>query len=122
MERTEEAKASSIETIAELVEHSHRNARNKGFHDPAPSLLEQIALVHTELSEAVEAYRSPDRRRIDEVWFEGQKPEGIPIELADVVIRVADICGRFEIDLTAAIRLKAVYNESRPRRHGGKRL
>jgi len=50
------------------------------------------------------------------------KPEGIPSELADIVIRVFDICGYYGIDLEAAIEEKMEYNESRPYKHGGKKL
>lgn len=48
------------------------------------------------------------------------KPEGIPIELADLLIRVADMCGHYKIDLERALRLKMSFNETRPQRHGGK--
>ncbi|OHE41493.1 MAG: hypothetical protein A2Y16_05485 [Tenericutes bacterium GWF2_57_13] len=50
------------------------------------------------------------------------KPEGIPSELADIVIRVMDICGYHGIDLEAAIAEKMEYNRTRPMRHGGKKL
>ena len=49
------------------------------------------------------------------------KPEGIPIELADVIIRVLDLCGRYGIDIEAAIREKHAYNLTREHRHGGKK-
>lgn len=50
------------------------------------------------------------------------KPEGIPIEFADTIIRVLDICGFYGIDIEEALRVKAQYNATRPYRHGGKKL
>jgi len=50
------------------------------------------------------------------------KPEGIPIELADVIIRVLDIAGHYGIDIQEALAVKAKYNKGRPHRHGGKVL
>lgn len=49
------------------------------------------------------------------------KPEGIPAELADIVIRVMDCAVRYGIDLGQEIELKHAYNKTRPYRHGGKR-
>lgn len=51
----------------------------------------------------------------------GGKPEGIPIELADVIIRIFDYCGYAGIDIDAAITQKHEYNKTRPYRHGGKK-
>ena len=47
-----------------------------------------------------------------------KKPEGYAIELADAVIRIADLCGYMGIDLEAAIREKMAYNATRPHKHG----
>lgn len=78
-------------------------------------------MVHSELSEALEDYRNglkPDVTLKDD----GGKPYGIPSELADVVIRVADMCGYYNIDLEAAVKAKLEFNRTRPYRHGGKVL
>ena len=57
-----------------------------------------------------------------EIYFsDSGKPEGIPTELADVIIRVLDYCGYAGIDIDAAISQKHEYNKSRPYRHGGKK-
>jgi len=50
------------------------------------------------------------------------KPEGIPSELADIVIRVMDYCEWAGINLEAAILEKHEYNKSRPYKHGGKAI
>jgi NTP pyrophosphatase (non-canonical NTP hydrolase) len=50
------------------------------------------------------------------------KPEGIPSEMADIIIRVLDIAGYYGIDIERAMLVKAKYNESRSHRHGGKKL
>lgn len=51
-----------------------------------------------------------------------QKPEGIPSEMADIVIRVFDYCGYAGIDLEKAIAEKMEYNRTRPFKHGGKTI
>lgn len=156
-------------TIAELVARSHALSVEKGWYETWPdsgkpissriNIPEKIALIHSEISEALEAYRSDGIRKrcpdcngsgdcqfgTDEgCWkcrgdgflevyadkFERDaekkeyrlagKPEGLVVELADAVIRIADLCGAFGLDLAAAIEIKHAYNETRPHRHGGK--
>lgn len=48
------------------------------------------------------------------------KPEGIPIEIADAVIRILDECANRGIDIDEAIRIKMEFNRTRPYRHGNK--
>lgn len=127
-------------SIADLQRAAHQNAKDKGFwdgKDPVTSLPEAIALIHSELSEALEEYRNPTvdvrgvyfgQERVDLGSREtvlalgaGRKPEGVVIEFADAVIRIMDNCEALGLDLGAAIRLKMAYNATRPHRHGGKR-
>lgn len=49
------------------------------------------------------------------------KPEGIPSEFADLILRVLDTCGAEGIDIAGAIADKMAYNATRPYRHGGRR-
>lgn len=46
------------------------------------------------------------------------KPEGIPSELADVIIRALDIAAHLDIDIEKAVAEKMAYNRTRPKRHG----
>lgn len=81
---------------------------------------EVIALMHTELSEAFEEYRHG--KAFGETYYEnGDKPCGVPSEFADVIIRICDFCGAYEIDLDKIIEEKMQYNKSRPYKHNGKK-
>jgi NTP pyrophosphatase (non-canonical NTP hydrolase) len=103
--------------LKRLSREAHVTTVEHGF--PDQTFLERMALVHSEVSEAVEEWRNGND--FTEVYYgEGEKPEGIPIELADVLIRVFDTAGRYGIDLDSAVRLKMQFNEQRSMRHGGK--
>lgn len=110
-------------TITGLVERAHEQSVAAGWYLSAKkdqlATLARLALIHSEVSEATECVReSADPAQ----WIEWEnhkgKPEGLVIELADTVIRIADLCGWLGLDLEAAIAKKLDYNLSRPYRHG----
>lgn len=104
--------------LMELARESAAIAKSKGW--AGQSVPETMALFHSEISEAFEEYRNG--RDMHEVYeSEGGKPEGYPVELADLQIRLAHHVGEYKIDIVGAIRKKATYNRSRPYRHGGKK-
>jgi NTP pyrophosphatase (non-canonical NTP hydrolase) len=109
-----------MKTINQLVTEAHANAVSKGWWDEDRSFGEVIALIHSEVSEALEFYR--EGHAIDELFYtkDGTKPDGIPAEFADIIIRIFDACGRWDVDLETAITEKMEYNTTRPHKHGGK--
>lgn len=80
-----------------------------------------LALIGTEVSEAIEELR--DGRAVTERYYrQDGKPEGVPAELADVVIRCLDFADLYGIDLEDAMAEKTAHNVTRGHRHGGKAL
>lgn len=68
---------------------------------------EVIALMHSELSEALEGYRKnlmddhlPSRKMVE-------------VELADAIIRILDTAGGEGLDIAGALRDKFAYNQTR---------
>ena len=81
----------------------------------------KTALVASEAMEAVEELLAG--HTADTVYYGAEgKPEGYPVELADVVIRAFDLAWSLGIDLSAIIQEKLAFNETRGERHGGKVL
>lgn len=118
--------------LNKFMKEVHQNAVEHGWWEDERSFGEIIALCHSELSEALEEHRngydpteiyySCGHLKALKPTVACTKPEGIPIELADCIIRILDYCGKENIDIEAALKIKHEYNKSRPYRHGGKAL
>lgn len=130
-------------TLDEWSNKVHQLAKEKGWWEIFENgtviprnPLEVAALVHSEISEAVEEYRNgnmppiyqcaaidpPVRTPSDTATWNPQiKPEGWAIEYADAVIRIMDIFAAHGVSLEQAIAIKHSYNQTRPERHGGKK-
>ena len=110
-------------TINDLIQTSHNTAKEKGWWDDSNrNVGELLALVHSEISEALEVYRIKGRDGLQEIWEDEKgKPEGFVTELADVIIRIADLCGEFNLDLESTLVKKMEFNKTRPYRHGNKK-
>lgn len=100
-----------------LRQAAYQNAVNKGWWDEPRETGTLIALMHSELSEALEAERhgNPPSDHIPEF-------SGVEEEFADVIIRIMDLAERNNYRVAEAVLAKMEFNTTRPNKHGGKRF
>lgn len=112
---------SSIEfqamTLQQMQERCMSNAVKLGWAEKEVPIPEMIALIHSEVSEALECYRN--KEELSYTSSEG-KPLGLATEFADVLIRIGHYAELLKIDLDYEVDRKLTYNLGRAWRHGGK--
>lgn len=144
--RVREQQATALNELCHIVNDW---ATKKGWNETPDSVghkAEQIALMHSELSECLEFIRAKPQPRcpngcnagfnmLDSALTDccacnaqpvfGPKMDdhvpsltGEAAELADVLIRIFHYCGKRGIDLGQAVLLKHQYNITRPYKHG----
>ncbi len=93
-----------LKTLSHLI---HQNAIEHGWWETDRPIPELLCLIHSEVSEALEAYRNQDKENFRE-------------ELADIAIRLLDMAEGLKIDLESEIIKKHNNNRGRTYKHGGK--
>jgi NTP pyrophosphatase (non-canonical NTP hydrolase) len=101
-----------INAINVLCEDCHNNSKAHGFWDEKRNRGEMFALMHSEISEALEYDRHGDPESDHIKGF-----SGVEEELADVLVRVFDFAGGFNLRLGQALNAKIEFNKTRPHKH-----
>lgn len=91
----------------EAHENCVKNVKEKSFN--VFKIPAALGLVHSEVSEATEAFRESDRENFEE-------------ELVDVILRILNIARGLDIDVDHQIEKKIEMVKTREHRHGDKRL
>jgi len=117
--------------VTRMQDEVYRLCHSKGWYEDERSVGDLCALLHSEVSEVLEAYRKKGFQDASKTIYgvsedgrdrvvKGEKPEGVGSEMADILIRLLDMAKRWDVNLIAEYERKMRYNWTRPHRHGDK--
>ena len=121
----------NVEGLNKLSKDLNKFQIDAGFTNS--DITQRLMLVHSEISEAFEAFRK-DYRAIDiddelysndnefKSFFEETIKDSLDDEIADSIIRLIAFCGENNIDIEKHIKLKMRYNHLRGFKFGGKKF
>ncbi len=104
-------------TLDSWVDEIEKINQAHGWDFEPEQLPEKIALMHSELSEALEEFRKG--HPFNHIYYStGVKPEGIAVEMIDCVIRIMHFFAKSGLSMNEVMQMKVDYNRTRPYRHG----
>ncbi len=110
-----DAKYHFIKSCNQIAKEIHLTCVEKGFWEEGTKRNqgEMLALIHSEVSEALEALRhgNPPDDKVPEY-------SGMEAELADIVVRIFDMAAGFNYNVAGALIAKIAMNKTRPYKHG----
>lgn len=123
-----------VEGLNTLAKQANAFVKSVGFDEAEVPL--RVALIHSEISEAFEAFRKDrffDTTKVNFLntlafdddfkrEFEKHCKDTFEDEIADSIIRLLDLCGKMGIDLEYHISQKMRYNAMRGYKFGGKKF
>ena len=109
-----------VANFKQMQARTRRINEANGWYDVQRTFGEDCALIHSEVSEALEEYRVLSGEPGSAPYESGMRKIGF--ELADIVIRTMDTAERLGLDLQWFTESKLAENERRTYRHGGKKL
>ena len=119
--------------LNEISKEVYEANKLKGFDVNRENIGQTLCLIHSEISEALEAVRKNRHARMEYFNVDNEKFNDIisfesnfrdcikdtfEDEIADTFIRLLDLCGAFEIDIDKHIELKRKFNSLREFKHG----
>ncbi len=106
-----------IESFNNIAEEVAYISKSRGWtvNTSTEGIASKIALMHSELSEALEALRHGDPPSDHIPSYSGMEEK-----FADVIIRIMHVSHVLGLKVPAALIEKLTYNSTKPHKHGGK--